>query len=233
MSISRFFLTASAAVALATGIASAANAAVVNIEATNAGGTTVALGAGTYTVSLAGIAGGGLYDGFSYWPETEGCDSGGANCDKGWVNHFAIDFGSGGLFDRTNGTGYGLAGGPGFRPVWDTAARALLEYSTRPLQSQSLSTIYASVNPNPPNYFMAGTGVYNNVIGSVTFTLASAQDVNFFLTDSPHSDNRGGVSLSVLSAAVPEPGTWAMMIAGFGLVGASMRRRRNLRVSFV
>ena len=26
--------------------------------------------------------------------------------------------------------------------------------------------------------------------------------------------------------AVPEPGTWMMLIAGFGLVGATMRRRR-------
>jgi hypothetical protein len=26
--------------------------------------------------------------------------------------------------------------------------------------------------------------------------------------------------------AVPEPASWAMMIAGFGLVGASMRRRK-------
>lgn len=28
-------------------------------------------------------------------------------------------------------------------------------------------------------------------------------------------------------AAVPEPATWAMMIFGFGLVGAAMRRRRS------
>ena len=30
------------------------------------------------------------------------------------------------------------------------------------------------------------------------------------------------------AAAVPEPGTWAMLIAGFGLVGATIRRRRAL-----
>lgn len=35
------------------------------------------------------------------------------------------------------------------------------------------------------------------------------------------------------NAAVPEPATWAMMIGGFGLVGASMRyRRRKTTVSF-
>lgn len=31
---------------------------------------------------------------------------------------------------------------------------------------------------------------------------------------------------------VPEPATWAMMIAGFGAIGAAMRRRRRVRVSF-
>lgn len=30
----------------------------------------------------------------------------------------------------------------------------------------------------------------------------------------------------VAPAAVPEPGTWAMLIAGFGVLGAAMRRRR-------
>jgi len=35
------------------------------------------------------------------------------------------------------------------------------------------------------------------------------------------------------TASVPEPATWAMMIAGFGLVGASMRRRQIRRaISF-
>lgn len=34
-----------------------------------------------------------------------------------------------------------------------------------------------------------------------------------------------GASLSAVEAGVPEPATWAMMIAGFGLVGGAVRRR--------
>lgn len=33
--------------------------------------------------------------------------------------------------------------------------------------------------------------------------------------------------------AVPEPGTWMMMILGFGVIGLVMRRRTNQRLSFV
>ncbi|SNS40706.1 PEP-CTERM protein-sorting domain-containing protein [Sphingomonas laterariae] len=36
----------------------------------------------------------------------------------------------------------------------------------------------------------------------------------------------------VVAPAVPEPATWAMMIAGFGLVGGAMRRRPRVNVSF-
>lgn len=37
----------------------------------------------------------------------------------------------------------------------------------------------------------------------------------------------GGLSFE-LATGVPEPGNWAMMIAGFGLLGATMRQRRRL-----
>ena len=44
------------------------------------------------------------------------------------------------------------------------------------------------------------------------------------------ADNIGPVLDNVLvtQAAVPEPATWAMLILGFGLVGATVRRRRPL-----
>jgi hypothetical protein len=33
-------------------------------------------------------------------------------------------------------------------------------------------------------------------------------------------------------AAVPEPAKWAMMVIGFGLIGAMMRRRPNVQYNF-
>ncbi len=42
-----------------------------------------------------------------------------------------------------------------------------------------------------------------------------------------NNDSADGYRLDSISvAAVPEPGTWALMIAGFGLTGATLRRRR-------
>jgi hypothetical protein len=41
----------------------------------------------------------------------------------------------------------------------------------------------------------------------------------------PYSDGQR-IDISFAAAAVPEPAAWAMLIAGFGLVGATLRRRR-------
>jgi hypothetical protein len=44
--------------------------------------------------------------------------------------------------------------------------------------------------------------------------------LNIHTTEFPNGEIRGFL------IAVPEPGTWAMMILGFGIAGASLRRRR-------
>ncbi len=36
--------------------------------------------------------------------------------------------------------------------------------------------------------------------------------------------------MKMLGAAVPEPATWAMMIAGFGLAGSALRRRQRVAI---
>lgn len=58
---------------------------------------------------------------------------------------------------------------------------------------------------------------------SATGTNNAYQD--FFGVGAPINVN---LAFTVLGRAVPEPASWAMMIAGFGLVGAAMRRRATL-----
>ena len=43
----------------------------------------------------------------------------------------------------------------------------------------------------------------------------------------PDVMSRYGLSGSLAVSAVPEPETWAMLLAGFGLIGAMARRRRS------
>lgn len=91
------------------------------------------------------------------------------------------------------------------------------------------------------NVFLSGTGINGQVsilqtmgdpnesralnnfaVGAGTFTLSIA--------GTPGSQNGslgGTVSFRSVAAAVPEPGTWAMMLVGFGAIGFSMRRRRQ------
>lgn len=48
--------------------------------------------------------------------------------------------------------------------------------------------------------------------------------LKLFYWDSGGQDNSDSIRVNV--TAVPEPSSWAMLIAGFGLVGAAARRRR-------
>ncbi len=58
-------------------------------------------------------------------------------------------------------------------------------------------------------------------------TLRIAQAFNYDVAGgSVYGDDRLGTVTLGAAGAVPEPATWAMMIGGFGLAGAAMRRRR-------
>jgi hypothetical protein len=67
--------------------------------------------------------------------------------------------------------------------------------------------------------------------GATALYLGFADSYGFNGPSSYYGDNSGGFSAEISAAsenvgAVPEPATWAMMIIGFGAVGAAMRRRR-------
>jgi hypothetical protein len=53
--------------------------------------------------------------------------------------------------------------------------------------------------------------------------LAIPGALHFGVSDGGYSDNTGRF---VITVGVPEPASWALMIAGFGMVGVAMRRRK-------
>ena len=58
-----------------------------------------------------------------------------------------------------------------------------------------------------------------------------AFDYPFAWNYTPGSSGWGqadNITLAAVAGAVPEPATWAMMILGFGGVGATLRRRRQM-----
>lgn len=68
-------------------------------------------------------------------------------------------------------------------------------------------------------------------IDSLTVTLNGLlATVNFDLRANQALDN---VRFQIIqAAAVPEPATWVMMLAGFGMIGLATRRNRRVRVVF-
>jgi len=62
------------------------------------------------------------------------------------------------------------------------------------------------------------------------FVPGTAGPNQFFVFGFTDADLAGYKAQSV--AALPEPGTWMTMIAGFGVIGSALRRRRRLSVSF-
>ena len=88
-------------------------------------------------------------------------------------------------------------------------------------------------------FFAYGPSLYNEALyipgnGGNIAPNAPVFSLGTFQLRSPNTNspfNYQVVISDALAAAVPEPASWAMMIGGFGLVGAGLRRRAT-KVSF-
>ncbi|WP_243453828.1 PEPxxWA-CTERM sorting domain-containing protein [Sandaracinobacteroides saxicola] len=93
----------------------------------------------------------------------------------------------------------------------------------------------AAPTGNYGNYFTTG-GTFLDGSGLRFFT-AAGNDIRFFFQDSvgryrvntfsPGSSSFVTAMSAPVLGAVPEPGTWATMILGFGAIGLSLRRSRQ------
>jgi hypothetical protein len=91
--------------------------------------------------------------------------------------------------------------------------------------------IYASTGsgnctggPGGLNAGQTGTGTFSLTFASAQTSITLDDFVTRFQSISPSiNGSNSGVGIQT---AVPEPATWLMMIFGFGLIGAAMRRRK-------
>lgn len=88
--------------------------------------------------------------------------------------------------------------------------------------------IYTNNNATASQY--AGTGTTLNQWANVG---AGANTLVFNVENyTGASGNPAGLRVAGLMSAVPEPGTWMLMMLGLGAVGFSMRRRQKTQVRF-
>ena len=80
----------------------------------------------------------------------------------------------------------------------------------------------------------AGTGSTSQVWQQFSLAgIATTNSTTFeFLNGDPSGDNSNGLDNIVISTAVPEPSTWAMMILGFvGISAMTYRRRQSAAIA--
>jgi hypothetical protein len=134
--------------------------------------------------------------------------------------------------------------------LWNTAGVLLASAVVNPTDQLVSNFRWADIgalNLTAGTYILAGTftgGVFPSSLQGVTTApgysyISSYQQEGsglLFPSDSGNGYGNQGiglVNLSLGTAAVPEPATWAMMIGGFGAVGGAMRyRRRKVSVAF-
>jgi PEP-CTERM motif len=111
-------------------------------------------------------------------------------------------------------SGYGYAVQPGKRFSFDL----LFQMGPNATAFIGIGTFEGATPPAPPpiiNYVNYSGGTAFNYRDDIPFALPLSRDIAFRTT------------VDVAAPAVPEPATWGMMLIGFGVVGASMRRAQR------
>jgi hypothetical protein len=82
-----------------------------------------------------------------------------------------------------------------------------------------------------PTDYVSGT----EIASTATYQFSTLSSLGLILGDYVYAFNRDSITLHIgeaAPAAVPEPASWMLMLSGFGAIGAAMRRRRKVAVSF-
>jgi hypothetical protein len=97
-------------------------------------------------------------------------------------------------------------------------------------------TTFTTLSPQLQQSFFIGDGltgdgsgatqVFNVPSGATTLYLGFSDACGYFGAPGCFNDNLGSFAVTTNGVAVPEPGTWVLMLLGIGGIGASLRARR-------
>lgn len=119
------------------------------------------------------------------------------------------------------GTATGLIGN-------DVGSQTFLDFPDFTMAAGSTTGIYFNAVSGSPVNYTNGSVVGGIVASDANLSILSGfgRGSNFGTDFSPRNFN-GSITYTLGTGAVPEPASWALLIAGFGLTGAVARRRRT------
>jgi len=171
----------------------------------------------------------------------------------GWINighsDGVISYGIGPLPAFDGNYFYDLGGyGDAFGPVGDGIMQSVatiigqsykLSFGLSSEDVAGTSELEVLIGGQATFYSLSSAGTWflkGFTLQTIDFVATSAiTDIKFIETQNSSGGNNDplidGVSFAAASPA-PEPASWAMMLGGFGLLGASLRAQRRARVTF-
>jgi hypothetical protein len=132
----------------------------------------------------------------------------------------------------------------GFRNTFNVGGQTFTETNATPFASRPMFTIdFPTVGSFDPYFTSSGRGATELRPGTEEFGFFLPGNADGPLTPTTlwiglddqiqgDDDNHDDFLIRATISAIPEPATWAMMIGGFGLVGAAMRRRGRTTVAY-
>ncbi|WP_235902787.1 PEPxxWA-CTERM sorting domain-containing protein [Sandarakinorhabdus oryzae] len=153
------------------------------------------------------------------------------------------------LNNSQGGDGYVIVNSPSSFTVYggnDSTGNNITSYGTVATIAQLVSGLWSYRSDDvdgsaydPAGYFING-GLFQLTVdlpnpalqgGSFSFSVNPGDTYGFYVRTTDGQLGRGQITADITPGGVPEPASWAMLIAGFGLVGAVARQRRTARVA--